>query len=204
VWKIVEEETFFLKKVPLHRAIVHPHKRLQHLAGRYLLQMLFPHFPISLIKIADTFKPFLEDETFNFSISHCADFAAAIVSTEKRVGVDIEVATPKIEKIQYRFSGKEEIDQLQQQWVEEELIGAVNQQFSYNELLTLLWSVKEAVYKWYGRGGVDFRDHIVLKKIKQISLDSVLSEICFSKETPISLLLTSRFFEGAVLSYVVT
>jgi phosphopantetheinyl transferase len=29
---------------------------------------------------------------------------------------------------------------------------------------TLLWSAKEAVFKWYGKGGVDFRKEIQLKK----------------------------------------
>jgi len=45
IWQIEEEESFFLAKVPLQRNITHPHKRLQHLAGRYLLQYLFPDFP---------------------------------------------------------------------------------------------------------------------------------------------------------------
>src|SRR5688500_14753910 len=87
VWKIEEEESFF--NVPLHRDITHPHKRLQHLAGRYLLRHLFPAFPLDLIKIADTRKPYLDNEAYHFSISHCSDYAAAIVSRSKRVGVDI-------------------------------------------------------------------------------------------------------------------
>ena len=60
VWKIEEEESFFA--VPLQREITHPHKRLQHLSGRYLLRFLFPEFPLDLIKIANTRKPYLEDE----------------------------------------------------------------------------------------------------------------------------------------------
>ena len=50
VWQITEDESFFLEKVPLSREITHPHKRLQHLAGRYLLQSLFPDFPYELIQ----------------------------------------------------------------------------------------------------------------------------------------------------------
>ena len=99
IWKIEEVEDFFLQQVPLQREITHPHKRLQHLAGRYLLKYLFPEFPVSLIQIADTRKPFLDDEAYHFSISHCANFAAVIVSKENRVGVDIELATQKVERI---------------------------------------------------------------------------------------------------------
>jgi phosphopantetheinyl transferase (holo-ACP synthase) len=33
------------------------------------------------------------------------------------------------------------------------------------QCLTLCWSVKESVFKWWGRGEVDFKKDIVLKKI---------------------------------------
>ncbi len=98
IWKIEENEEFFRGNVPQHRDVTHPHKRLQHLAGRFLLQFLFPDFPYELIQIADTRKPFLPDERYHFSISHCADFAAAIVSRNQRVGIDIEKPVEKIEK----------------------------------------------------------------------------------------------------------
>jgi hypothetical protein len=39
--------------------VTHPLKRLQHLAGRFLLQFLCPGFPYELIRIADTAKPYL-------------------------------------------------------------------------------------------------------------------------------------------------
>ena len=54
VWHITETEDFFLQQVPLQKEITHWHKRLQHLAGRYLLKELYPGFPLELIKIADT------------------------------------------------------------------------------------------------------------------------------------------------------
>ena len=93
IWQIAEGERFFLAKVPLKKDVSHPHKRLQHLAGRYLLPELFPDFPLEEIVIADTKKPFLENEKYHFSISHCGNFAAAIVSSRDRVGVDIEMVT---------------------------------------------------------------------------------------------------------------
>ena len=99
VWHITETEDFFLQQVPLQKEITHWRKRLQHLAGRFLLKELYPDFPLALIKIADTRKPFLEDEAYHFSISHCGDYAAVIVSKEYRVGVDVELVNDKIEKI---------------------------------------------------------------------------------------------------------
>lgn len=154
IWKIEEREDFFLQHVPLQREITHPHKRLQHLAGRFLLQHLFPHFPVSLIKIADTRKPFLEDEAYHFSISHCEDYAAAIVSTTERVGVDVEIPTTRIERIKNKFLNEGEL----------KILGNENSKFEIpNPKLTLMWCCKEAVYKWWSYGGVDFSEKIRLQ-----------------------------------------
>ncbi len=149
VWKIEETESFFLKNVPVHREVTHPHKRLQHLAGRFLLQFLFPSFPYDMIRIADTKKPFLGDDQYHFSISHCGDYAAAIVSSAHRVGIDIEIPVEKIKNISQKFLHKEEYEQ----WGRVDGVQELEQ-------LTLLWSAKEAVFKWYGLGKVDFSEHI--------------------------------------------
>jgi phosphopantetheinyl transferase len=149
IWKIEEEESFFRKEVPSQKDITHPHKRLQHLAGRYLLKYLFPSFPVSLIKIADTKKPFLEDEAYHFSISHCDEWAAAIVSKTGRVGVDVELPSFKIDRIKNKFLHEEETTFL-------------NPEFSITQL-TLMWCCKEAVFKWWSYGGVDFSEKIRLQ-----------------------------------------
>ncbi|MBK8952822.1 MAG: hypothetical protein IPM85_11595 [Chitinophagaceae bacterium] len=99
VWKIEESEEFFKGNVPQHRDVTHPHKRLQHLAGRFLLQYLFPRLSYELIEIADTRKPFIPDAKISFSISHCGDYAAAIVSKNSRVGWMLKFHVEKI-KIQ--------------------------------------------------------------------------------------------------------
>ncbi len=145
VWKIEENENFFALDVPLHREITHPHKRLQHLAGRFLLPNLFHDFQNSEIAIADTRKPFLPDEQYHFSISHCGDFAAAIVSSDKRVGIDIELVTPRVEKIKYKFLNIQELDFVHSLHINDQV-----------SLLTVLWGAKEAMFKWWGRGDVDF------------------------------------------------
>src|SRR5436190_1663294 len=108
VWHISESEDFFLEQVPVQREITHPHKRLQHLAGRLLLKELFPDFPHELIRIAETRKPFLENEAYHFSISHCGNYAAVIVSSDHRVGVDIEQVSEKIEKVKHKFLSEAE------------------------------------------------------------------------------------------------
>lgn len=147
IWKIEESENFFLSKVPLQREITHPNKRLQHLAGRYLLPFLFGNFPYEEIEIADTRKPFLRNEQYHFSISHCNNYAAAIASTDFRVGVDIEFITLRLEKIKRKFLHADELRFVNSQFNDQQL-----------RLLSVLWSAKEAMYKWYGEGSVDFSE----------------------------------------------
>jgi phosphopantetheinyl transferase len=152
IWKIEEDESFFLKSVPLQKEITHPHKRLQHLAGRFLLKHLYPGFPVALIKIADTKKPFLEDEAYHFSISHCNDYAAAIVSKTERVGVDVETPSFKLDRVKNKFLNEQESSFL-------------HPDFSITQL-TLMWCCKEAVYKWWSYGGVDFSEKIRLQSFE--------------------------------------
>lgn len=149
LWHIQEPENFYLQRVPLQREITHPHKRLQHLAGRYLLPYLYKDFPHAEIEIAGTRKPFLPNDQYHFSISHCGDYAAAIASSNKRVGVDVELITPRIQNIKRKFLHPEEL----------RFVNAMPQTKQLH-FLTVLWSAKEAIYKWYGLGQVDFSEMI--------------------------------------------
>lgn len=151
IWKIAENEAFFLERVPLKRDVSHPHKRLQHLAGRYLLTVLFPDFPLEEILIADTRKPYLPDEKYHFSISHCGSFAAAVVSSRYRVGIDVEQAAPGIERIREKFLSPQELSVAYE---------GIDRSGHRLRQLTLLWSAKESIFKWYSLGGIDFRKHI--------------------------------------------
>jgi phosphopantetheinyl transferase len=151
IWKIEETEAFFLAEVPVQSTITHPAKRLQHLAGRYLLIHLFPDFPHHEIEIADTRKPFLPSEQYHFSISHCSNYAAAVVSKYFRVGVDVELVTPRVEKIRHKFLHAEEARFVNSR--------SATDQLTY---LTVMWSAKEAMFKWYALGEIDFSEDLRL------------------------------------------
>ncbi len=196
VWHIAEDEAFFLEKVPLQRAITHPNKRLQHLAGRYLLKELYPDFPYELIRIADTRKPFLENESYHFSISHCGAYAAAIAGTGYRVGVDVELISEKVDKVKHKFLAK----------AEQVLLLAVPL-FPYSifneKLLTAAWSIKETLFKWQGSSEVDFKKHLVIDKIN-INDNEGIAHCKIVKDVSIDLTVHFLFFNNNCLSWVVT
>ena len=191
VWHIAEEESFFLEKVPLQKDITHPHKRLQHLAGRLVLSELFDDFPIRLIQVDDTRKPYLPDEAFHFSISHCGDYAAAIVSRQNRVGVDIEIPQPKIELIKNKYLKPEEQELLQTLPVD----GL--------HALTMAWSVKETLFKWYALGNVDFKENLHIQSV-QANDNHFLFQCIFQKQEPVVLPVKGIFFNNNCLTWLST
>ncbi|CAL1517294.1 4'-phosphopantetheinyl transferase superfamily protein [Chitinophaga sp. MM2321] len=149
VWKIEEQEDFFRARVTISRDIHHLHKRLQHFAGRYLLVTLFPAFPMHEITVTNSRKPVLTCDSYHFSISHCGDYVGAIVSTKAAVGIDIELVQDKIERVSHKFLSPAErsfIDPLHSL-----------------PHKTICWSAKEAMFKWYGLGSVDFKENMRLQ-----------------------------------------
>lgn len=191
VWHIREAEDFFLQKVAPIRQISHPHKRIQHLAGRYLLLELFPDFPIDLVMLADTRRPFLPGDPFHFSVSHGGDFAAALLSRKFRAGVDVELIKPRILSLQHKFLSNHE-SQLLDQWP-----------CSRIQALTMAWSMKESMYKWNAGSGIDFRQHLLLKELHHTNgyykADTVLM-----KDAPRHLPLHGLLFPEFALTWALT
>jgi phosphopantetheinyl transferase len=192
VWQIEEPEAYFSAKARLTQDVTHPHKRLQHLAGRYLLAFLFPDFPMEEILIAGTRKPFLEKEQYHFSISHCGHFAAAILSRTHQVGVDVEMITPRILSIGHKFLSPPEYE-------------LAVERGGIKENLTLIWSAKEAIFKWYGKGELDFKKHIRLVEVfreEQEGWTGLSFE--FQKEEPRLLAVKARVFDQLTLAWILT
>lgn len=191
VWQIEEDEGFFLRHVPPAPAIKHPHKRLQHLAGRYLLCELFPDFPLPLIRIDETRKPYLESESHRFSISHCGAYAAAIVSTSHRVGIDVETPQRKVIRLNAKFLNEHETQLMHNAQGEEQMLS------------TLLWSAKESLYKWYSLGGIDFKKHLCINAVNKWKADAGDMQAVFAKEQHVSLAVFYRLLHEVVLTYIV-
>ncbi len=189
LWHISEPESFFTEKNIFADDVKHPHKRLQTLTGRLLLTELEPRFPLNEVLIAPTRKPFLINDPYHFSISHCDNYAAAIISSEERVGVDIEVPQQKIFSLKEKFlSGAEQI-----------LVKAEGKDGMAS--LTMAWCMKEAVYKWYGSGGVNFREHMPITEFSGVR-NRYKGEISFRKNGGRCIKLDGLLINGNCLAWV--
>ena len=196
VWHIAEPEEFFLKEVPLQRSITHPNKRLQHLAARYLLKELFTDFPYELIRIATTKKPFLQNEAYHFSISHCGEYAAVIASKEYRVGVDVELITEKVNRVKHKFLSIDEQSLLSN-------IPLFPIAIFNDKLLTATWSIKESLFKWLGNDQVDFIKHLQIVKIN-ITDNAGIAECKILKHEAVELNVHFLFFNNNCISWVLS
>ena len=137
-----------------------------------------------------------KEEEYHFSISHCGDYAAAIVSKNNRVGIDIEIPVDKIIKIKDKFLSANE----QAKWLDNVPVDGFNARVEQRELLTLLWSSKESVFKWYGDGGVDFSEQIQLQYKQH---DKQIIE-CFFTKAQFQLPIHYHLFDQLVLSWIVS
>lgn len=190
IWHITEPELFFKDIIHLKQIIAHPHKRLQHLAGRYILKLLEPDFPLEQIQIGVNKKPFLPENNFYFSISHCGNYAAAIVSKHTQVGIDIEIPQSKIEKLQHKFLSQKENEILQDIAAPEIW------------LLTTGWSIKEALYKWNNEVAVDFIKHLRVESLTKTD-EGYLAKAYVGKVKTNSLMVEIKWLQGLVLSWVI-
>jgi phosphopantetheinyl transferase len=153
VWQIDEDVAFFASELSVQKAIHHPIKRLHHFAGRYLLTQLDPNFPIAEIEIMPSKKPFIKAGDWYFSVAHSGNYAAAIISRSSNVGIDVEAPNVKVLHLKSKFLSENEMVNL----------SAVDK----DEItqLTIGWSIKEVLFKWYGLGQLDFKSNLQIKQM---------------------------------------
>ena len=97
-------------------------------------------------------KPILNSE-FNISISHSHEIAALVVSNKKIIGLDVQFKESKILNIQNKFLNK----------FEKLNIG----DDPSIDILTMIWTSKESIYKAIGIKGVSFSENIQIEKFTE-------------------------------------
>lgn len=153
VWEIVEtfEDLFdqvILNDINLLR--LNNMKSEMHQRGFLSVRMLLQEAGYSDADLYyDEFgKPHLKDDT-HISITHSFGFSAIILS-DRKVGIDIELRREKIKLIAEKFIDTE-FDFLEKEKTED-----------YISKLTVIWGAKEAVFKIQNEVGISFKDHISL------------------------------------------
>lgn len=163
VWEITETEDFFKERISYRSNANNPSKALQQMASRYVLELMHPSFPFSQVQQLDSGKLVLQDSPIDFSLTHTAEFAAAIMSSNFKVGIDVEKIDSRVLKVDKKFLNQYELDWLSTLDLDSRI-----------KLTTLCWSIKETVFKWWGAGGIDFANHINIHAIEQLNRGIIL------------------------------
>ena len=154
IWKIEEPESFFRERLdlwPAEREQIEGMKgerRLEWLAGRYLLHYMSGREIRGACLIDEYGKPHLENSLFQISISHSHDLAA-VIAAPGAVGVDVQFMVEKIGRIAHKFMREEETESLLPD--------------TRLEQLHVFWGAKEALYKAHGRRQIDFRENLFVE-----------------------------------------
>ena len=131
-------------------------------------------------------KPHLHDGK-QISITHSYNFSAIIISDQK-IGIDIEMQREKITNIAHKFIHKSEEHFLENK---DTLI----------RMLTIIWCVKESLYKLYTTPGLSFKDHIKITEVN-LSNNKIKSTINYKGKQD-SYELEFLEFEGFTCAYVI-
>ena len=160
-WKYGEEDHFDKDRLIHPNEIekvknYHPKKVLEHLMVR---ELLYRQFPSSQIHYKPDGEPYLNPETANISITHSFPFASIAISKHK-VGIDLEKVSEKILKIKHKFLHESEI-----QWTEDKENEA--------ELLTIIWVIKESLYKMHSSKYWSLKKHYEVSEFDLENLDAL-------------------------------
>ena len=141
VWEITEtlEEIIALGEGINTSNYTSEKRKKEHLVSRLLVNEICPTKTI----IYNEFGAPELNNGKHISISHSKELVAVILS-DKKTGLDIEQISEKSLRIASKFVSARNLINLNK------------------EKATLIWCIKEAIYKWHQKGGVDFIKDIII------------------------------------------
>lgn len=139
-------------------------KQYEKLMIRKMLQSALPNHQLCY---EDNGSPYVEPLSAKISISHSYPFAVLAISNQN-IGIDIEKRQPKILKIKSKFLSDTEL-----KWLNN------NDDLA---LLTIIWSIKESLYKIHPKKLWSFRVHYHIEEFSLSSLDHISCHIIQDEE----------------------
>jgi phosphopantetheinyl transferase len=155
VWRIEESIDELLTQLP-HSIVDDPvftkiqvtHLKTEFLVGRLITGTICDYLSIGYQGIEKDIhgKPHLANVAWEMSLTHSQSFVAVAVHPSKAIGIDIEKPNKKLRRIMPRL-----FTEAENEMVNGDLV-----------MMSWFWSAKEALYKLYGKRGIDFREHLQL------------------------------------------
>lgn len=190
IWKITESykdliQSVDLKPKSLERVL--GMKSEMHQRGFLSVRLLLKEFGYTDVELHydDNGKPYLNDGK-HISITHSFMFSAIIIS-DFEIGIDIEKQRDKIVRIASRFIAYESLY----------LIG---KDIEYIKKLTVIWCIKESLYKLFAISCLSFKQHTL---VIPFTLEDQLTTAWIDYENKKHRFTANYFeFEGFTCAYV--
>ena len=154
VWKIEEELNMLLELVSLdsdekkkYKSFSSSSRKLEFLSVRALLSELIGKD--AKIVYNKNNKPFLNDGSRFISISHSHKLTAILLSTNEKVGIDLEFMSSNIAALAFKFINRKE--------------KVTKEQEERKYHLYIHWCAKEALYKICDKEGISIRNNITIE-----------------------------------------
>ncbi len=150
LWQIQETEPFFLQNYVIDQQDINEiqnlkleSRRLEKWACRAALAELTGNNNIS-ISYSSNGQPIYPKGFISFS--HSKDLVLVALS-DIPVGIDVELCASRILKLKHKFMNEQEMLHFDPENPKD---------------VTLIWCAKEAIFKWYAKGEVDFSNDILI------------------------------------------
>jgi 4'-phosphopantetheinyl transferase len=197
VWKIEENLDTLLNLVLLdndekkkYKGFSSNSRKLEFLSVRALLSELIGKD--ARIVYNKNNKPFLKDGSRFISISHSHKLTAILLSTNEKVGIDLEFMSTNIAAIAFKFLNRKE-----------KVTNEINDR-KYH--LYIHWCAKEALYKICDKEGISIRKDITIEPFKmkesgeikgQVHTDKINEsfDLYYSKYDNYAIVWTKKYYE---------
>ena len=168
VWKIEEELDTLLELVVLdiderkkYKSFSSNSRKLEFLSVRALLSELIGKD--ARIVYNKNNKPFLKDGSRFISISHSHKLTAILLSTNEKVGIDLEYMSSNIAAIAFKFLNRKE--------------KVTNEYEDRKYHLYIHWCAKEALYKICDKEGISIRKNLTIEPFKVMESGEIKGKV---------------------------
>lgn len=144
-----EADRLDISKTSLHK------RKIEKLTTRKLTSYLLNKYfnkEFKGLKKLHTGKPVLTDSELEMSVSHCESYLTVLLSTHDKAGIDLQNINPKIKTVAPRIFSSDELSQIN----------------NNEQLLARAWSAKEAMFKYYEKGNINFIRDLHLSHINDL------------------------------------
>lgn len=194
VWKVEEDNSFFLSKLDIYSAEkeilsnLSDRKKREYLASRYLLHVMSGRKIRGACLKDDLGKPYLEGSTHKISFSHSGSYVS-VAASKQDIGIDIQLFVDKIARIQHKFVNEREA----------KFPDGLNPLHA----LHFIWGAKESLFKAYGRKNVDFKKHLNVKILSYDKTSIIAEGFVDKSDYQKSFTLNAEILENYLLVYAI-